>query len=54
MAEIIYFKDVLLIKPKETVPVKKRTGRPRLKPMKESKVAKSSLIEQSTEDIKRK
>lgn len=54
MAEIIYFKDVLLIKPQEEVSIKKRTRRSRLKPMKEDKLLKSSLVERKKEDLTRK
>ncbi len=52
MAEIIYLKDVLLIKPKSTTKEKKSTGRSRLKPVKTGKILKSSLIERKNEDIK--
>ncbi len=52
MAEIIYLKDVLFIKPNTSKKDKRSTGRPRLKPMKSGKMLKASLIERKKEDIK--
>ncbi len=51
MAEIIYLKDVLFIKPKSTAKEKKSVSRLRLKPVKPSKILKSSLIERKKEDV---
>lgn len=52
MAEIIYLKDVLLIKPSSTAKEKKSENRSRLKSVKTGKLLKSSLIERKKEDIK--
>ncbi len=52
MAEIIYLKDVLFIRPKSNEKDKKSTSRSRVKPMKTGKIMKASLIERKKEDIK--
>ncbi len=52
MAEIIYLKDVLFIKPKANKSAKKDEKRPRTKSTKRRSALKSSLIERKTEDTK--
>ena len=52
MAEIIYLKDVLFIKPKSKVERKKTGSRLRTKSERSKRVLKSSLLERKKEDIK--
>ena len=52
MAEIIYLKDVLFIRPKSNEKEKKSAVRSRLKSAKTGKILKASLIERKKEDIK--
>lgn len=52
MAEIIYLKDVLFIKPKEKIEGKKTGSRSRTKSERPKRVLKSSLIERKKEDVK--
>jgi hypothetical protein len=52
MAEIIYLKDVLFIKPKAKVEGKKAGSRLRMKSERPKRVLKSSLLERKKEDIK--
>ena len=52
MAEIIYLKDVLFIKPKEKKSAKKDTNRSRMKTTRPRSLLKSSLIERKAEDNK--
>ncbi len=52
MAEIIYLKDVLFIKPKTKKTEKKDVSRSRAKSTRPRSVLKSSLMERKTEDNK--
>ncbi len=52
MAEIIYLKDVLFIKPKAKIEGKKPGSRLRTKSERSKRVLKSSLLERKKEDIK--
>ena len=52
MAEIIYLKDVLFIKPKEKKEEKKESSRSRTKSTRSRSILKSSLIERKAEDNK--
>lgn len=52
MAEIIYLKDVLFIKPKTKSEGKKTENRLRIKSERPKRVLKSSLLERKKEDIK--
>lgn len=53
MAEIIYLKDVLLLKPEEKESLKKVVARPKLKSVRTGKLLKSALLERKKEDNKR-
>jgi len=52
MAEIIYLKDVLFIKPKANKSAKKDEKRPRAKTTRPRSLLKSSLVERKAEDNK--
>lgn len=52
MAEIIYLKDVLFIKPKEKKVAKKEANRFRAKSTRPKSMLKSSLVERKAEDNK--
>lgn len=52
MAEIIYLKDVLFIKPNTKIESKKTGTRLRTKSERSKRVLKSSLLERKKEDVK--